>query len=70
MGLGHSVAAKNHAITIGIGTTAFAGILAVLPAAVAPIVQIPVMLLFLNLSGRVEKLLHRDMQLEAKSIGG
>ena len=70
MALGYSVTAKNHAITIGIATTAFSGTLAVLPAAVAPIVQIPVMLLFLNLSGRIEKFLHRDRQLEAKSIEG
>ncbi len=69
MALGYSVTAKNHAITIGIATTAFAGTLAVLPAAVAPIVQIPVMLLFLNLSGRIERLLHRREQLEANPVG-
>lgn len=67
MALGYSVTAKNHAITIGIATTAFAGTLAVLPAAVAPIVQIPIMLLFLNLSGRIERLLYRHEQLEAKT---
>ncbi len=42
--LGYSVTAKAHAITIGVATTAFAGTLAVLPAAVAPIVQIPIMM--------------------------
>jgi len=46
MALGYSVTAKNHAITIGIATTAFTGTLAVLPAAVAPVIQIPVMLFF------------------------
>ncbi len=42
--LGYSVTARNHAITIGVATTAFSGTLAVLPAAVAPFVQIPIML--------------------------
>ena len=59
MALGYSVAAKNHAITIGVATTAFGGTLAVLPAAVAPIIQIPVMMLFLALSPRIHTLLHR-----------
>ena len=54
MAIGYSVAAKNHAITIGVATTAFGGTLAVLPAAVAPIIQIPIMLLFLKLSHRIE----------------
>ena len=58
MALGYSVTARNHAITIGIATTALTGTLAVLPAAVAPIIQIPVMLLFLNLSGKIERFLH------------
>ncbi len=57
MAVGYSVAAKNHAITIGLATTAFGGTLAVLPAAVAPIIQIPLMLIFLRLSRLVEKLL-------------
>jgi arsenite transporter len=54
MALGYSVTAKNHAITIGIATTAFGGTLAVLPAAVAPIIQIPIMLLCLKLSNRIK----------------
>lgn len=58
MALGYSVAAKNHAITIGVATTAFGGTLAVLPAAVAPVIQIPVMMLFLALSPRIHALLH------------
>jgi len=58
MALGYSVAAKNHAITIGIATTAFGGTLAVLPAAVAPIIQIPTMLLYLSLSKRIKKFLY------------
>lgn len=58
MALGYSVTAKNHAITIGIATTAFGGTLAVLPAAVAPIIQIPIMLLCLKLSNRIKKFFH------------
>lgn len=58
MALGYSVAAKNHAITIGIATTAFGGTLAVLPAAVAPLIQIPTMLLYLNLSEKIRGFLH------------
>ncbi len=57
MALGYSVTAKNHAITIGIATTTFGGTLAVLPAAVAPIIQIPVMLLYLNLSKKIKSFL-------------
>lgn len=55
MALGYSVTAKNHAITIGVATTAFGGTLAVLPAAVAPIVQIPIMMAILKASGRIQK---------------
>jgi len=62
MALGYSVAAKNHAITIGVATTAFGGTLAVLPAAVAPIIQIPTMLLYLNLSEKIEGFLEIDMK--------
>ena len=58
MALGYSVAAKNHAITIGIATTAFGGTLAVLPAAVAPIIQIPTMILYLSFSERIKRFLH------------
>ena len=54
MALGYSVTAKNHAITIGIAVTAFHGTLAVLPAAVAPLLQMPIMLLFLHLSPKIE----------------
>jgi ACR3 family arsenite transporter len=60
MALGYSVTAKNHAITIGVATTTFGGSLAVLPAAVAPVIQIPMMLLFLNLSGRIKRFLHPE----------
>jgi len=58
MALGYSVAAKNHAITIGVATTAFGGTLAVLPAAVAPIIQIPTMMFYLSLSERIRRFLH------------
>jgi len=57
MALGYSVTAKNHAITIGIAVTAFHGTLAVLPAAVAPLLQMPIMLLFLHLSPKIESFL-------------
>lgn len=63
MALGYSVAAKNHAITIALATTAFGGTLAVLPAAVAPIIQIPTMLLYLSFSERIKRFLqHKDVQ--------
>jgi len=57
MALGYSVTAKNHAITIALATAAFPGTLAVLPAAVAPMIQTPIMLLFLKLSDRIERFL-------------
>ncbi len=57
MALGYSVTAKAHAITIGVATTAFAGTLAVLPAAVAPIVQIPIMMAILKASGLIQRFL-------------
>ena len=43
--LAYSGTAKNHAIAIGLATTAFSGSLAVFPAAVAPVIQMPLMLL-------------------------
>jgi ACR3 family arsenite efflux pump ArsB len=55
--LGYSVTAKAHAITIGVASTAFAGTLAVLPAAVAAIVQIPIMMAILTASGRIQRFL-------------
>lgn len=60
MALGYSVTAKSHAITIGVATTAFSDTLAVLPAAVAPVIQIPIMLLFLNLSERIRRFLQPE----------
>jgi ACR3 family arsenite efflux pump ArsB len=45
-----------------VATTAFGGTLAVLPAAVAPIIQIPTMLLYLNLSEKIEGFLASDMK--------
>lgn len=57
MALGYSVTAKNHAITIGLASAAFGGTLAVLPAAVAPLVQIPIMLLVLKASDGVRRIL-------------
>jgi ACR3 family arsenite efflux pump ArsB len=57
MALGYSVTAKAHAITIGLATTAFPGTLAVLPAAVAPMIQVTIMLLFLKLSHRIGRFL-------------
>jgi len=69
MALGYSVTAKNHAITIGVASTAFAGTLAVLPAAVAPLVQLPIMLLFLNLSERIKSFLHPELSMHLKNSG-
>lgn len=59
MALGYSVTAKNHAITIALAMTSFGGGIAVLPAAVAPVVQIPVMLTALQLSDRTKGFLTR-----------
>ncbi len=52
----YSVTAKNHAITIGTAVTAFSETLVALPAAVAPLIQIPIMLLILKLSPKIESL--------------
>jgi len=52
----YGVTAKNHAITIGIAVTAFSEALVALPAAVAPLVQIPMMLAILKLSSKLKKL--------------
>lgn len=51
--IGFGVAAKNHSITIGLALTLFGG-LTVLPAAFTPVLQIPLMLLFLRLSPRIQ----------------
>jgi len=60
--LAYSGTAKNHAITIGLATTAFGGTLAVFPAAVAPIIQMPIMLMILRLAPKIRKLLeHRTI---------
>jgi len=60
--LAYSGTAKNHAITIGLATTAFGGTLAVFPAAVAPIIQMPIMLIILRLAPKIRKLLeHRTI---------
>jgi arsenite transporter len=52
--LGYSVTARAHAITIGIATTTFGDTLAILPAAVAPIVQILIMTVILKFSKQIE----------------
>lgn len=57
--LGYSVTAKAHAITIGLAATAFGGAMAVLPASVAPIIQVPIMLFIMSLAGRIERLMKR-----------
>lgn len=57
MALAFSGTAKNHAITIGLATTAFSGTLAVFPAAVAPIIQMPIMLMMLKAAGRIRNFL-------------
>jgi ACR3 family arsenite transporter len=55
--LGYSTTAKNHVITIGLATTAFAGTAAVLPAAVAPVIQIPIMIVILRNRDRFQRFL-------------
>jgi len=52
--LGYSVTARAHAITLGIATTTFGGTLAVLPAAVAPIIQVNIMALILMFSKQIQ----------------
>ncbi len=53
--LTYGITAKNHSITIAIALTTFGG-LTVLPAAFAPIIQIPLMILILKLSSKIEKI--------------
>jgi len=60
MALGYGVTAKNHAITIGLATTAFGETLAVLPAAVAPLIQMPIMFFYLSQSARIKRFLLQD----------
>ena len=62
MAMSYSVTAKAHAITIGVAATVFGGTLAVLPAAVAPVIQVPLMMAILKSSGRVEKFLSPPSQ--------
>lgn len=71
MAIAYSVTAKNHAITIGIAVTAFGGTLAVLPAAVAPLIQIPLMMGILALAprlGRTFKNIEEDVAEEINEI--
>ena len=49
----YGVTAKNHGITMAIAVTTFEGI-AVLPAAFAPIIQIPLMLIILRLAPKLK----------------
>ncbi|MBW1801867.1 MAG: arsenic resistance protein [Deltaproteobacteria bacterium] len=58
--LGYSVTSRAHAITIGIATTTFGGTLAVLPAAVAPIMQIFIMTTILMFSERIKKFIEKE----------
>ena len=51
--LGYSITAKNHGITLALAFSAFGG-LAILPAAFAPILQIPLMMVIYHLSPRIE----------------
>jgi ACR3 family arsenite efflux pump ArsB len=61
--LGYSVTARAHAITIGIATTTFGGTLAVLPAAVAPMIQILIMTSILTFSRRIEQFFEKGLHL-------
>ena len=67
MALGFSVTAKNHAITIGVAATAFSGTLAVLPAAVAPLIQLPIMLAILRLAPFIRRKLPAVATVEKRS---
>lgn len=62
MALGYSVTAKAHAITISIAIVSFSGSLAVLPPAVALVIQIPIMLLFLSFSSKIQGYLKASAQ--------
>ncbi len=52
--MGYTVTAKSHGLTIALAITTFGG-LSVLPAAIAPIIQIPLMLLILQLGPKLQK---------------
>jgi len=55
--LGYGVTAKNHAITIALAITSFSSPLAALPAACAPLIQIPLMMTILRFSKRLRRML-------------
>jgi len=52
--LGYTVTAKSHGLTIALAISTFGG-LSVLPAAIAPIVQIPLMLVILHAGPRLQR---------------
>lgn len=56
--LGYSVTAKNHGITLAVAFSAFGG-LSILPAAFAPILQIPIMLIIYHLSKKLRILYNK-----------
>lgn len=56
--LGYSVTAKSHGLTIALGISTFGG-LSVLPAAFAPIIQIPLMLVIIRIGPWLRRFLHQ-----------
>jgi len=60
--IGYSTTAKNHSITLALAITAFGG-LAVLPAAFAPIVQIPLMIVILRLAPWLKTILFTHVEI-------
>jgi len=59
IGLGYSVTAKSHGLTIALAISTFGG-LSVLPAAFAPIIQIPLMLVIIRIGPRLRRFLHQS----------
>ncbi len=54
--LGYTVTAKSHGLTIALAISTFGG-LSVLPAAIAPIIQIPLMILIMQAGPKLQKLM-------------
>lgn len=57
LALGYSVTAKSHGLTIALAISTFGG-LSVLPAAFAPIIQIPLMIAIVRAGPRLRRLIH------------
>jgi len=57
--LGYSVTAKSHGLTIALAISTFGG-LSVLPAAFAPIIQIPLMMVIIRAEPWIRNRVHRS----------